>query len=374
MRNRTVVITFAALVCAAFSGVSFAAEEAVEAEKFDQEAVLMELWKAPDDAVVGSVDGINVTKREVLKTLWFWQAPNMLQDLLNQKMIKQAAADANVELTWAEVQQKVQEGLKQTNATDVDQLLAQVKITKQRFMSVTKLRALAEKVARSQIEIPDSDYADWIKARHILVAFPQDEKDKDKREEIAKTRIDEVAAKLKAGEDFAKLADEYSEDPTNEAGGVKKGGDLGWFTRGGMVQEFEKVAFDLEVGKVGEPVKTFYGYHLIRVDKLGKDASPEEKAELNEKIIAKKVPMEMGRWFSNLQANSEIDNKLAGPPVKTPPQPTMIQPRPRPAPRPAPRTAPSPQPPKPAPKPSEPPASPKPETPPPPPPPPAPEE
>ncbi len=69
----------------------------------------------------------------------------------------------------------------------------------------------------------------------------------------------EVLEKLKKGESFAKLAEQYSID-----GSRKRGGDLGYFSRGQMVKPFEDAAFKLEVGQVSDIVKTQFGYHVIK--------------------------------------------------------------------------------------------------------------
>jgi foldase protein PrsA len=76
----------------------------------------------------------------------------------------------------------------------------------------------------------------------------------------AKTRAEEVLAKVKAGEDFAELARKYSQDTS-----ASNGGDLGFFGKGQMVAEFEAAAFALEPGKTSELVKTKFGYHIIKV-------------------------------------------------------------------------------------------------------------
>jgi foldase protein PrsA len=352
-----------AVLVVALSSSAFAAAKAVKtAKKFDQTAALMETWKAPDSAVVGTVNGVAVTKGELMKSLWLFNAPRTLQDMLNQKMIEEAARKEKVSLTEKDIQDKIQQSLKQMQMKSVDQLLSQYRITWYQFMYGTRVSALAEKTVQKQVKVTDAEYAEWIKARHILIRLSQDEKDKTKQKEMAKAKADGILAKIKAGEDFSKLADLYSDDPGNEKDGKKLGGDLPWFNRGQMVAEFEKAAFDLKAGQVSEPVETAFGYHIIKVEKLGRDATGAEKAEIKKMILERKLPMEMNQWFLNLQEKAKIDNKLAAPPEKAP-RPVM---RPTPVPRPmtAPRApAPAPQPTKPA----EPPAGDKPETPPPPP-------
>jgi len=88
--------------------------------------------------------------------------------------------------------------------------------------------------------------ANKIKCSHILV--------QKQSEAIA------ILDKIKQGEKFGKLAKELSID----SGSAKRDGNLGYFGRGKMVKEFETVAFSLEVGKISEPVKTQYGYHIIK--------------------------------------------------------------------------------------------------------------
>lgn len=96
-----------------------------------------------------------------------------------------------------------------------------------------------------------------VKAQHILIKA----KLKDKAsEEAALKKITEIAERAKT-EDFGKLAGELSDDPGSKA----KQGDLGYFSKGRMVKEFEEVAFSQPVGEVSQPVKSPFGYHLIKV-------------------------------------------------------------------------------------------------------------
>jgi len=69
-----------------------------------------------------------------------------------------------------------------------------------------------------------------------------------------------LISRIKEGDDFASIAKQYSSCPSK-----KKGGDLGWFTKGQMVPEFEKATFNLNVGAMtNEPVKTKFGYHIVK--------------------------------------------------------------------------------------------------------------
>ena len=104
-----------------------------------------------------------------------------------------------------------------------------------------------------------------VKVSHILIKTPlpaADGKVDDKAVEAARVKAEDVLKQVKAGGDFAKLAEKYSDDP----GSAKNGGSLGLVGRGRTVPEFEKAAFSLPKGQISDLVKSSYGYHIIRVD------------------------------------------------------------------------------------------------------------
>jgi peptidyl-prolyl cis-trans isomerase C len=127
-----------------------------------------------------------------------------------------------------------------------------------------------------------------VHARHILVRVAAGD---DKASKAAEDKIKAVIARLKKGEDFAKVAAEVTEDPSGKA----NGGDLGFFTKEQMVPEFADVAFSLDKGKISDPVKTQFGWHVIKVEDKRQKAPPsfdEVKPQL-ESFVTRKAQAEL---------------------------------------------------------------------------------
>lgn len=136
-----------------------------------------------------------------------------------------------------------------------------------------------------------------VRARHLLLRVPPDASE----EQLAgvRARADAALARIQAGEDFAAVAGELSEDPGSKA----QGGDLGFFARGQMVPAFEEVAFALEPGKTSEVVKTDFGFHVIRVEerKAAEERSFDDAArEIAEELVRE----ERGRALVEQQATA----------------------------------------------------------------------
>jgi peptidyl-prolyl cis-trans isomerase C len=116
-----------------------------------------------------------------------------------------------------------------------------------------------------------------VHARHVLVETEDEAK--------------KVEARLKAGEDFAKVAGEVSKDP----GSKTDGGDLGFFTQDRMVQPFAEAAFKLEPGQVSDPVKTQFGWHVIKVEEKRTRPVPpfDEMKEQVEQYLTRKTQQDL---------------------------------------------------------------------------------
>lgn len=110
-----------------------------------------------------------------------------------------------------------------------------------------------------------------VQASHILIDYKNEAGELDTL--AAKAKVDSILAAARGGEDFSSLALQFSEDP----GSKEKGGDLGFFERRMMVQEFDETAFNLEVGQVSDVVRTNFGLHVIKVTE--KEAYPTFEAD-----------------------------------------------------------------------------------------------
>ena len=117
-----------------------------------------------------------------------------------------------------------------------------------------------------------------IKARHILFKVSSDASKSEETE--AKEKALAILQKARDGEDFSALARKHSQDPA-----ASEGGDLGYFERGKMVKPFEELAFTLKPGEIGGPVRTRFGWHIIKVDDI-KDAAIKTLPDVRDQIVA----------------------------------------------------------------------------------------
>jgi len=173
-----------------------------------------------------------------------------------------------------------------------------------------------------------------VKVAHIMVAVPSDADEKTKA--VAKSKIDDIYKRLQEGQDFAKLAEEFSDDK----GSSKKGGELSWFGTGRMVPEFETAAFSIKnKGDYTKPIKTSFGWHIIKLidkkdaksleeqqeyvlSKISKDARMLQskdavlkrlKKEYNYKAYTKRLTP----FFKYFDENSKIEYKWDNPDLET---------------------------------------------------------
>lgn len=249
------------------------------------------------DKVAESSSG-DVTKDELYEAM----KEKVGQETLNE-LVTFTILEDKYEVSDKEIDKEMDE-LKEQVGEDFEEILKQQGMEEEELKDGLKKSLLQQKAITEGIKVSDEEIKKEyekmkkeIKARHILV----------EDEETAK----EVEKKLKDGGDFAKLAKEYSTDSSAESGG-----DIGFFTVGQMVAEFEEAAFTMKKNEVSEPIQSEFGFHIIEVldekaideDEVG--SLEDNKKEIKNRILESKVdPMEAQEKIQKLIDDAKVKIK-----------------------------------------------------------------
>ena len=260
---------------------------------------------------MASIDGKKISKDELYDALVAEYGADTLDLLITNKLVELEAEKEGIKIKDEEIQKEID--------TMAESYGDEKSLKEQLEASGSSMEALkndivvylqTKKLIEPRITVTDDEIstyfednkdtfaqAEQVEASHILV---EDEKTAKK-----------VEKEIAEGGDFAKLAAEYSTDTET----ADNGGSLGYFGKGNMVDEFEDVAFDLDIGKVSDPVKSDYGYHIIKVTgkKEAKEANLEDsKEEIKETLLSERLQEEYPAWLAEVKKDHEITNKIEG--------------------------------------------------------------
>ena len=256
---------------------------------------------------------------------------SILKQLIDKELLRQKIAEAGVTVgdealakeledykKMFRTEENFQRYLKSSSIT-----LEQIQANISHNLAVQELLAKQGDLAVTDAEVTEYyeknqsryEIKEQIRASHILFKVAKkDDKDEDA---AAKKKADGVYKDAaKKGADFAALAKKHSEGPT-----ASRGGDLSYFNRGRMVPEFEKVAFTMKVGDVSKPVKTQFGWHVIKVTdrKEGRKRPFDEvKESISKLLVNKKSRKAKAALLKELKDTAKVESFLPKEPEPDP--------------------------------------------------------
>lgn len=259
--------------------------------------------------VVAKIDDIEISQDELNDLLVKKHGLETLNSLISETIIKLEIDKADINIPDEEVEEEFDSMAAQYGGMEeLKAAMAQANLTEKEIKDEIKTSLSLEKLLQPQMDINDAEVskyyeenkanfiqAEQINASHILV----------KEEAQAK----DIAKKLEAGEDFAELAKTYSIDEANK----ENGGSLGFFERGEMVEEFDEVAFKLKEGQISEPVKTNFGYHIIKVQEKKEAITTkleDSSEDIKNQLIKIKMPEVFSQWYAEKVEEYDIENNL----------------------------------------------------------------
>lgn len=233
---------------------------------------------------------------------------NILENLITMELYAQAAEKTGVKVDEKELESKFNEIKKMfPSEQEFAEALKKENLTIDEVKKNIRLVTIKQKVdaqITKGLKVTDQEGQDYynknpeqfkepeqVKGKHILVKTEKEAQD--------------ILSQLKAGTDFAELAKKHSTDE----GSKDKGGDLGWFSRGQMVPEFEKVAFELAPGATSDPVKSQFGYHVIRVEEKKEALQKtfeEVKEQVKQTLLSKKQQEKVQSWITEQRKKAKI--------------------------------------------------------------------
>jgi len=256
-------------------------------------------------------------KNEAMKGL----EKEFLNNLIDKKLELQEAHIKGLDLNKAEIDNAIADIKKKYNLTD-EALLHSLEAEgmtyeeyRTRLGEQITVSKLVNIEVKSDIVISDREIAEYYEAnkdklgsieklriRQIFFAMPEDQSKKS----LVEARAQEIISRLDKGEDFSKLAAEFSEDASRNFGG-----DLGYISKGSALKEVENVAHSLKIGEVSKPFWSSAGLHIIKLeDRIEGEGFDKVKDKIKEALFEKAFESKLLEWKSGLKEKAYIEIKL----------------------------------------------------------------
>lgn len=259
---------------------------------------------AQETEVVATVNGVQITRAQMLELLETEYGAYALQELVQKELVNQKAEELNVSIDedeWNDTYTLIINQLGGPQALQM--LLMQNGITEAQFVEQLRWNMLISNLASAEVEVTSEEVANFFAENKDYYGQP-------KAVEVSHILVDteeeaqEILDLLKSGSDLAELANEHSLDP----GTATQGGYLGQIVEGLTVPEFEEMAFSLAVGEFGM-VESNFGWHVIAVHSKqeAEEAIFEEIAELVEEDLRRTIALDAQSYVFKLEQEADVE-------------------------------------------------------------------
>ncbi|MCR8848034.1 peptidylprolyl isomerase [Rossellomorea sp. SC111] len=270
---------------------------------------LLAVFGFSKEDAVAKVGSETISKEDLYTTLVDQYGDGALDTLIAEKIVKLESEKKDLTVKDSEIKKELEKIKGQYDSEEAfNEALASSGSDLDSVKENIKTYLLTEKLLKDRIKITDDQIKEYFEANKDTFAQEEQVEASHILVDDEKT-AQEVKKKLDEGGDFAELAKEYSTDTSN----AESGGELGYFGKGEMVAEFDDKAFSMKKGEISDPVKTEFGYHIIKVTgkKEAKEAVlADHKDEIKDILFDQALQTEYGTWLSEKKKEYKIENTL----------------------------------------------------------------
>jgi len=282
------------------------------------------------DTVVATVNGEPIRASELIQASYEWFAATAIEELILERVIEQEARAQRVTVSNAEVEARYKQQLQNAESQvppgmSLDDFLKRNQFPPSRLFARIRSQLLVEKLVERQVNLDD-----FVEYSQLVIRIQGNTPEQqEENTPAAEAKAQEAYQKIKEGLDFAEAVKEYSEDPFSK----DRGGKMNWQNLNFIVPDLRQKLQAMQPGEISEPFKMMGSIVIIRKERTGSQASPEEQQELREQAVR----LQIGEYVRQLQAKAKVTNTIVQPfdPTTAAPPGGPGGPRP-PAPRPAP--------------------------------------
>ena len=258
------------------------------------------------DTVVATVNGEPIRASELIQVSYEWFAATAIEELILERVIEQEARAQRVTVSNAEVEARYKQQLQNAESQvppgmSLDDFLKRNQFPPSRLFARIRSQMLVEKLVERQVNLDD-----FVEYSQIVIRIQGNTPEQqEENTPTAEAKAQEAYQKIKEGLDFAEAVKEYSEDPFSK----DRGGKMNWQNMNFIVPDLRQKLQAMQPGEISEPFKMMGSYMIIRKERTGSQASPEEQQELREQAVR----LQIGEYVRQLQSKAKITNTIVQP-------------------------------------------------------------